>query len=156
MKSHQLLIFTGLISLMIFANSCSYKTIPTAEVNYLSGKDGTITMRAVGIGANSEDAIYDAEINAVNVLLFRGLPESEQKVALIGTNEAEEKNKHKEYFKKFYLEKRYRTFILSSIPMGGLIKLKGNKKRVSIDIKINLFALRKDLEHNNIIRKFGL
>jgi hypothetical protein len=155
MKLHKL---TKLIVIMIFmtiANSCSYKTLPTAEVNYLSGKDGTITMRSIGIGVNSEEAIYDAETNAMNVLLFRGLPESEQKVALIGTNEAEEKNKHKDYFIKFYSEKRYKTFVMSSIPSSDLIKHKGGKKSIATDIKINLVALRKDLEQNNIIRKFG-
>lgn len=129
--------------------------MPTAEVNYLSGKDGTITVRAIGIGLNSEDAIYDAQKNTINIILFRGLPESEQKVALIGTNEAEEKIKHKDYFNKFYSEMRYKTFIMSSITTSDLIKHKGGKKSIATDIKINLVALRKDLEHNNIIRKFG-
>jgi hypothetical protein len=140
---------------MIIVSSCSYKTLPTSEVNYLSGKDGTITMRAIGIGVNNEDAIYDAEKNAFDVLLFRGLPESEQKVALIGTNEAEEKNKHQVYLNKFYIEKRYKTFVMSSIPTSDLIKHKGGKRSLAVDIKINLVALRKDLEQNNIIRKFG-
>jgi hypothetical protein len=155
MKLHKLTKLIGIIIFMIIVSSCSYKTLPTSEVNYLSGKDGTITMRAIGIGVNNEDAIYDAEKNAFDVLLFRGLPESEQKVALIGTNEAEEKNKHKDYFNKFYIEKRYKTFVMSSIPTSDLIKHKGGKKSIAVDIKINLVALRKDLEQNNIIRKFG-
>ncbi len=155
MKLHQLTKLLGIIFFMTIANSCSYKTLPTSQVNYLSGKDGTITMRAIGIGVNSEDAIYDAEKNAFNVLLFRGLPESEQKVALIGTNEAEEKNKHKDYFNKFYEEKRCKTFVMSSIPTTDLIRNKGGKKSIATDIKINLVALRKDLEQNNVIRKFG-
>lgn len=155
MKSPLIAKLLGLIIFMTVTNSCSYKTIPTAEVNYLSGKDGTITMRAIGIGVNSEDAIYDAEKNAIKVLLFRGLPESEQKVALIGTNEAEEQKKHKEYFNKFYSEMRYKTFIMSSIPTSDLIKHRGGKRSIAADIKINLVALRKDLEQNNIIRKFG-
>lgn len=155
MKLHQLTKLIGIIFLTTIVSSCSYKTLPSSEVNYLSGKDGTITMRAIGIGVNTEEAIYDAEKNAFDVLLFRGLPESEQKVALIGTNEAEEKNKHKDYFNKFYSEKRYKTFVMSSIPTSDLIKHKGGKKSIAADIKINLVALRKDLEQNNIIRKFG-
>jgi hypothetical protein len=155
MKIHQLPKLIGIIIFISIANSCRYKTLPTAEVNYLSSKDGTITMRAIGIGVQSEDAINDAEKNALNVLLFRGLPESEQKVALIGTNETEEKNKHKEYFNKLYYEKRYKTFVMSSIPTTDLILHKGGKKSIAVDIKINLVALRKDLEQNNIIRKFG-
>lgn len=143
------------IILLLFSVSCSNKIIPTAEVNFLSGSDGTITMRAIGIGTNQEDAIIDAEKNAFNVLFFRGLPESEQKIALIGTNETEEKGKHKDYFDKFYKDKRYKSFVMSSIPTSDLIKHKGGKKSISIDVKINLVALRKDLEQFNIIRKFG-
>ena len=74
MKIHQLTKLIGIIILISIVKSCSYKTIPTAEVNYLSSKEGTITMRAIGNGLNSEDAINDAEKNAINVLLFRGLP----------------------------------------------------------------------------------
>ena len=140
---------------MTIANSCSYKTIPTAKVNYLTGREGTITVRAIGFGEKTEDAINDAEKNAIDVLLFRGLPESEQKVPLIGTNETEEKNKHKDYFNKLYNESRYKTFVMSSIPTTDLIKNKGGKKSIAVDIKINLVALRRDLEQNNIIRKFG-
>ncbi len=144
-----------IIILLLLSFGCSRKTLPTAEVNFLSGNDGTITMRAIGIDSNQEDAIIDAEINAFNVIFFRGLPESEQKMALIGTNETEEKEKHKDYFDKFYKEKRYKTFVMSSIPTSDLIKYKGGKKSISVDVKINLVALRKDLEQFNIIRKFG-
>ena len=152
-KNTRLLLTLPIITSVIF--SCSIKTFPTAEVNYLSGKEGTITMRAIGIGANQEDAIIDAEKNAFNVIFFRGLPESEQKIALIGTNETEEKEKNKDYFNAFYKDKRYKTFIMSSIPGSDLIKHKGGKKSIAVDVKINLVALRKDLEQNNIIRKFG-
>jgi len=141
--------------LLSLSYSCSRKVLPTAEVNYLSSNDGTVSMRAIGIGSNQENAITDAEKNAFNVIFFRGLPESEQKIALIGTNETVEKEKHKDYFEKFYKGKRYKTFVMSSIPTSDLIKYKGGEKSISVDIKVNLVALRKDLEQNNIIRKFG-
>jgi hypothetical protein len=152
LKKQSALVF---IVLLLLSFGCNRKIIPTAEVNFLTGNDGTITMRAIGIGSNQEDAIIDAEKNAFNVIFFRGLPESEQKIALIGTNETEEKEKYKDYFDKFYKEKRYKTFVMSSIPTSDLIKYKGGKKSISIDVKINLVALRKDLEQFNIIRKFG-
>ena len=142
--------------LLLTSFSCSRKIVPTAEVNFLSGNDGTITVRAIGVGSNQEDAIVNAEKNVFNAIFFRGLPESEQKIALIGTNETEEKEKHKDYFNKFYKEKRYKTFVMSSIPTSDLINYKGSQKSISLDVKINLVALRKDLEQFNIIRKFGL
>lgn len=144
-----------IVSVILITSSCSFKTMPSSEVNYISGKEGTITMRAIGFGTNQEDAIIDAEINSFNVLLFRGLPESEQKIALIGTNEFNEKEKHKDYFNKFYTDKRYKTFMMSSIPTSSLTRHKGGKKSIAVDVKINLLSLRRDLEENNIIRKFG-
>ena len=151
------LLFKGM-GLVIFLNiltNCSYKTLPTASVNFVSGNNGTLTMRAIGFGINTEDAIKDAEKNALNIILFRGLPESEVKVGLIGTNEAAEIEKHQDYFTKFYTGLRYKTFIMSSIPTSDLIIKKGSKKSIAVDIKINVVALKRDLEQSNIIRRFG-
>jgi hypothetical protein len=143
--------FAILVLITITYSSCSKKLFPTSEVNFVSEHDGTITMRAIGSGTNKQDAISDAEKNAINVIFFRGLPESEQKIALIGTSESEEIEKNKQYFEKFYNQKRYKTFIMSS----DLTKKNGEEKSLAADIKVNVVALRKDLEQNNIIRKFG-
>ncbi len=145
----------AILILLSTTYSCSKKTIPSAEVNYVSGNEGTIIMRSIGVGSNQMEAIADAEKSAINVILFRGLPESVQKIALIGTSESEEMDKHKGYFEKFYNQKRYKTFIMSSIPVSDLIKQNGGQKSIAADVKVNLVSLRKDLEQNNIIRKFG-
>ncbi len=144
------------IVLIFLLQSCSSskKTLPSAEVNFLSNTGGTITMRANGIGNSEGEAIGDAIYNAFDVLFFRGLPESEQKKPLVGTNENEERAKNKEYFDEFY-KGRYKTFVMSSIPTSELTKYTGGKKGIAIDVKINLVALRTDLEEHNIIRKFG-
>lgn len=132
--------------------ACSNKFSQTAaKVNYVSSVDGTITMRAIGIGTNKNLAISNAEINAFEILFFRGLPESEQKIALIGSNIIQEKQKYQRYFYRFYKDRQYRTFLMSSIPISEF----GKNKSITVDVKINLPALRKDLEQNNMIRKFG-
>jgi hypothetical protein len=147
-----------LIAILFFGVICinCSKTIyyASAEVNYLSGNDGTVTMRAIGVGSDFGRAIANAEQNAFDVLFFRGLPESEQKIALIGSNENEERAKNSKYFDEFY-GGRYKTFVMSSVPVSDLAKLKDGQKSISIDVKVNLTALRKDLEQFNIIRKFG-
>jgi hypothetical protein len=152
LKKISLLVILMLLSVTY---SCSNKTLPTSAVNYVSGNNGTITMRTIGNGTNQQEAISEAEKNAINVLFFRGLPESEQKVALIGTNESEEMEKHKLYFEKFYTQKRYKTFIMSSVPVSDFARQNGGEKSLALDVKVNLIALRTDLEQNNIIRKFG-
>ena len=151
----QVIVF-GLVSsiLILLSFSCGRKTYSTAKVNYLSDKEGTITARAIGVGNNEAEAYTNAIFNVFDVLFFRGLPESNQKVALIGTNENEERSKNTNYFDEFYNE-RYETFVMSVVPSGDLMKSAGGKKSIAVDIKINLDALRTDLEENNIIRKFG-
>jgi hypothetical protein len=143
------------VLVMILTTGCSKKTLASAEVNYVSGNEGTIVMRSIGVGTNQQEAIADAEKRSINVILFRGLPESLQKIALIGTNESEEMDKHKDYFDTFYNKIRYRTFIMSSIPVSDFKRQSGGSKSLAVDVKVNLVALRKDLEQNNIIRKFG-
>lgn len=148
-------------SLLFLSSSCSKKTAPppptdyiSAEVNYLSGNNGTITMRAIGVGKNEAEAYNKAVYNAFDVLFFRGLPESDQKLALVGTNEDEERIKNKNYFDEFY-GGRYDSFVMSAIPSSEVMKGSGGIVSIAVDVKINLSALRMDLEQNNVIRKFG-
>ncbi|GAB6393818.1 MAG: hypothetical protein MdMp024_0130 [Bacteroidales bacterium] len=141
--------------LFLLCISCSKKVYPSAEVNFLSGNEGTITVRVIGIGTNKENAIINAEQKIFDVLLFRGLPESTQKIPLIASDESGEKAKHKNYFDEFYMGRRYKTFVMSSIPVSDLIGIKMGQKMISLDVKINLMALKRDLEQFNIIRKFG-
>ena len=147
----------SLIILTVFAvmafNAC--RTIyPSAEVNYISGTEQTVTVRSVGIGINEEKALINAEQKVFDVLFFRGLPQSNQKLPMVGSDESAEKTKHKDYFNKFYDGKRHKTFVMSSIPVSGLTKVKGGKS-ITVDVKINLNALRSDLETFGVIRKFG-
>jgi hypothetical protein len=135
--------------------SCSRRVYPSAEVNYLSGNEGTITVRTVGVGRDGDKAILNAEQKVFDVLFFRGLPESIQKIPLVGSNEREEQSKHKDYFDEFYNRGRYKTFIMSSIPVSNLIKAKEGVKMITLDVKINLSALRRDLETFGVVRKFG-
>ena len=134
-------------------NAC--RTIPSAEVNYLSGNEGAVTVRAVGIGKDKERAILNAEQKVFDVLFFRGLPESMQKLPLIGSNETDEKAKHKKYFEEFYEKQRHRSFIMSSVPVTSLAKYRNGQKTITVDVKVNLNALRRDLETSGIVRRFG-
>jgi hypothetical protein len=135
--------------------SCSQKTLPySAEVNFLN-KDaqGTITVKSIGYGKNKNKAILDAQKNAFKTLLFKGLPGTELNVPLI-ENENDTRSTNASYLKKFFDEGNFISFIMSSTESSNLIVMKGTKK-ISVDIKINYNSLRKDLEQNKIIRKFG-
>lgn len=146
-----LLVITLMLSLFL---PCCRTIYPSAEVNYLSETEQTITVRAIGVGLDKEKAIDNAEQKVFEVLFFRGLPKSNQKSSMIGSDESREKEKHKDYFNKFYDEKRYKTFVMSSIPVSKFTKVKGEKS-IAVDVKINISALRSDLETFGVIRKFG-
>lgn len=143
-----------IILILIFGN-CSPKNFSSSEVNFISGNHTVLSLRAKGKGINVQEARENAEKNAVSTLLFRGIPDSEIRQAMIGTNESEIMVKYMDYFKKFFDEKRYKTFIMSSESVADLGRVEKGMRGQVIDVKINLQALKDDLELNRVIRKFG-
>lgn len=122
----------------------------TAEVEMLYKETGAIAVKSVGYGNNRVNATADAQKNAFQVILFRGLPDNSPLVE----NEGVAKVKSRDYFYEFFEKAQYKTFMMSSTESSNLISIKGGYK-ISVDVKINLNALRKDLEQNQVVRKFG-
>lgn len=143
-----------IIILTIFGCSPKVVNYETSEVNFISKEtNGTITLKSLGYGNNLETAVANAQIKCFDVLLFKGIPGTELNVPLI-ENEIVAKQNNSNYFIKFYEQNYYKSFIMSSTESSNLIDLKTGKK-IFVDIKINFNSLRKDLEQNHIIRKFG-
>jgi hypothetical protein len=143
-------------SLLLFTG-CSKKIQPdyNAEVSFQSkDTDGTITVRCFGYGKNDQEAIADAQKNALSVILFKGLPGSEVNVPLVD-NEYNSKNSNPAYYKNLFENGFSKTFIMSTDVVSPLTKY-NNTKRLLVNLKININSLRRDLETNKIIRKFGL
>ena len=145
-------IFIIIISLLLICCKSNYYT---HQVSYLSSESQTLSLRSTGFGSTQLKAVEDAEIAAMKTLLFRGIPESQQKDALISLNESDALKKNHAYFNDFFEKGRYKTFIISSVPVTDMTKYKGAVQQITVDVKINLYALRKDLEQSNIIRTFG-
>ncbi len=142
----------------LFNFSCGSKkdySFASAEVSLISneGKE-TITLRSTGYGSDKDEALYNAEKLAFENLFFRGIPNSNFRMPLVSIDESGETNKHKQYFTDFY-QKRMRTFIASSYQSTPFQKYKGTYVS-TVDLKINVDLLKKDLENKGIIRKFGL
>jgi hypothetical protein len=126
----------------------------TAEVNVVNeDKHKTIEVRSMGQGNNIEKALYDSEKKAFEILLFRGIPNTSIEDPLVGSNENNIIAKNTVYFNDFFKD-RYKSFIMSIYQSSPSQKRKGIVSVVN-DIKINIIALKKDLEDNGIIRKFG-
>lgn len=147
---------TSVLLFMVLLTACSKKIIPplTAEVNVINeDKYKTIELRSIGFGNKKEDALYDSEKKAFEILFFRGIPNTSIQKPLIGSNESELLNKHSTYFDSFF-KHRYKSFIMSTYEASPSQKNKGVISVVT-DVKINTLSLKKDLETHGVIRKFG-
>lgn len=148
----------ALIGVSFIILSCATKkSYPSAEVIFLSKKsENVISIQSTGYGNNDINAIKNAEARAFEIILFMGLPNSEYRDPLIA-NEQMARQSYMQYFNNFFDKEGYRYFIISSKSTKFKIekdKQSKFKKQQSI-ISINISSLRKDLEKNGIIRKFG-
>lgn len=147
--------YSILVIVMLFISSCGTKVPMTAEVTYKNYTNEIMNLDVIGYGSKKEDALENAKKTAMDIVLFRGIPNSNLNSPLIGINESEIKAKNKKYFDVFYGQKRFLSFITYSVTKIPVQKLENNKKGVAANVKINIMSLRKDLEENGIIRKFG-
>jgi len=152
MKKNLLLLFSAVL-LFSSCKSTSYQTINTF---FLSGNANTISIRTVGIGELTTATQDNAEIHAIMSLLFRGIPDSQQKEPLVSISENEAFDTYNDYFESLLNQKRYKTFIVSTESSSEALQVEKKIYQQTFDITINLKALRSDLERNGIIRKFGL
>lgn len=142
--------------LFIICLLTTYSISGQNKVNFLSDGSNTLSLRVTAYGKKAKEAIENAEQAAVRTILFRGIPGSNQiENPLIGVNEEKIQKEHKAYFKELFEEKRCSSFILSTVPVSKFSKDATKKKCIVADIKVNLQALRSDLEQHKVIRKFG-
>ncbi len=152
-KIFNLKILSFIFFIFIFSNCSSNKYISTG-VDFISEANGVLKLRSTGEGTNVKNAAVDAEINALKLVLFRGVPGSSVVDPLLSTDESKIMNQHQKYFNSFFNEKRYITFIKSSDNAIKIQSNKSNNKRVLLVVEINLQSLKKDLESFGVVRKF--
>ena len=58
-------------------SACSKQIYPVQSVKAIAEEGKTLTIRSTGYGKTSDEALDAAERNAIEVLLFRGLPETQ-------------------------------------------------------------------------------
>jgi len=150
-------IYFLLVAILIFV-SCgkkNYQAPLTAQVNVVSEDPyKTIEVRSVGFGKNEDEAYYDAETKAFEIIFFRGIPNTSVENPLIGSKESEIAQRNSAYFNDFF-KNRYKSFVMSSFQSLPSQKKNGVVSVVA-DIKINLMSLKRDLEDHNVKRRFGL
>lgn len=152
---HLFLITASLLGL--WAGAQKKENIYSGYVKYDGAPSaGTITVSSTGFGKKGDQTLKDAEYNAFYALLFRGIPGSQYELPMIA-NESEKKDNS---VVKSLLNGGYKSYVTEATLQDVDIKTKkedGKKgKATTYKITINCDALRRHLETNGVIRKFGI
>lgn len=120
-----------------------------------SSTSETVTLRCVGYGKKAKSAATDAELSAIQTILFVGAHNTPFSMPLIQESQQSAESRFDDFFNNFY-NRDYKNFIELSIIVIPFGKNAVKVKCITVDVCIRVSALRKYLEDNNIIRKFGL
>jgi hypothetical protein len=149
------LFFASLLFLPYFF-ACNSSKVLTGEVNYLNTTEpGTLLVSAAGYGSTKAEAVANAQSNAFNNLIFRGIPGSQYHLPMV-QNEDVARKEHGNYFVSLLEQGGYKPFMMLSEELGGFSPNGKSKKSISVKVKMNVDALRRDMEQKGVVRKFGL
>lgn len=143
---------------LVFLTSCA-TTLPeptayqrTGEVKCLVHDNATISMHVKAMGSTPSEAQHYADIKAFDNIFYKGIPNSNQEVPMI---EEERRTPENDAFvQNFYHTSKHREYITES----SVLKMSEHQGSTFVDQKVtvHLSALRRYLEENDVIRKFGL
>lgn len=137
--------------------ACKSPAVTSGEVRYIStsNQGDLMEITARGYGDNERAIIADAERRAVETLLFSGLSGSSVQYPMV--NDPNARQTRKDYFKKLLDEQGYRSYLAApGIPdKVGKDKRTGQKSAL-VTMQVNILNLRRELERQNLTRKFGL
>ena len=140
--------------LCLFCVLISYAQTPlTGEVNSAGDSEPGTVMLNVACYGRGKAALQAAQRMAFETLLFRGIPGSTQSQPLV-ENESHAKQLNAPYFQELLDQQRFRQFLMQVTPISSSARVAGQKRRIFL-MKINVQALRRDLEQNEVIRKLG-
>ncbi len=125
------------------------------QVNCIDATGETMTFRVVGYGKNAKIASSDAEIKVIKALMFEGIPNTQQHIPLVSETESEAMHKHASSLTNFF-NNEYQNEIVRSVIVRKFGKDANKQKSITLDVTINVRALRNKLEKIGVIRKFGL
>jgi len=134
-------------------NFACKSTYPSAEVSYIDsvGKD-ILIIEAKGYGKNQRVAMNDAEKRAFETLFFKGIPNSSYRFGMMPDKEIEKQH----FLQTFFETQKHREFIVASNITSPVSRNQQKKaKELALQVHINTLSLRKYLEHQGAVHKFG-
>lgn len=127
-----------------------YHQVP--NIGIISENKGEVILKAVT--ENNTKGIEEAQKSAIKTILFKGIANSSSLNVPLVANESQSLAEYKDYYDNLLNKGFYKTFILSS-QESGVSKNPNGKNKLVLVMKINVNALRRDLEQHSVIRKFG-
>jgi len=123
----------------------------TGEVKCMTHDRETITLASRAMGSTSGEAQFNADVKAFENLFYKGVPNSNQEAPLI---DSKKKDEVADKLVDFFNSGEYKHYLMESSVLDQTV----NKGTYFVDqkVQVHLSALRKYLEDNNIIRKFGI
>lgn len=149
--------FLALVFLISVA-ACSPRITSVPSVAFVSrDAQGLVTLTATGHGANQQDRERSAQKAAFETLLFKGLPNADASAVRLPMieNETDSRTAHSSFFKKFFEEGGMATHVQAMTAAGSAKLASGQQLAQSFSMKINYDALRRQLEQEGVLRKFG-
>lgn len=125
------------------------------QVNCIDTNGETMTFRVVGYGKNAKVAARNAELNVIKAIMFEGVPNSQQHIPMVPETESATMEKHGKELSSFF-DGQYQSEITRSVIVRKFGKDINKQKSITLDVTVNIRALRNKLEKIGIIRKFGL
>ena len=173
------LVIATLVALAVGPLACRRPQSSTSlnyEVKAMEqGKQGTVLFKVYSYGYTNTQALDRAKMDAVHAVLFKGIPGSNSQFPLVPL---ETLNANQKYFQDFFggvegeisqyslgvvkvkegaRQGPYRIYVSES--GDGSIEERakvGSMIKIGIPVAVNLDALRKKLEDDGIVRRFGL
>lgn len=93
-----------------------------------------------------------AERNAIENLLYKGIPDSNQERAIID-NEGQVNRQHPNFYEDFIINRGFENYVMSSNIVDNYNN--GGVHFITIQIQVDLNNLRKHLNKTGIIKSFG-
>jgi hypothetical protein len=152
------LVSLSFLSLTIaFVSSCLIRQPTAHQIRFVSEESaGMVKVHSAGLGSNLSEMEQDAQRKAFETLLYVGLPTASTETYRVPLVPNKADMQGNPAVKKFFNNREYAQFV------SRVDRLEYLKQRVSeggrvlnYNIVINYTALRRYLEQNDIIRKFG-
>ncbi len=134
---------------------CCLTSFAQYQVNCIDTNGDTMTFRVVGYGKNAKIAAQNAEVKVIKALMFEGVPNTQQQIPMVPETESSAMDKFGKELNKFF-ESGYQSEITRSIIVRKFGKDINKEKSITLEVTVNIRALRNKLERIGVIRKFGL